>query len=168
MSDVADNERPEATDGVQITLTPPSGTAIRPLDPGLDATAAEILAPATEEGTIEAAAALIATSRSDESAAVYGMKADHHVVAVYLTRRIPLSVEVTAIAVAPDSRGKGHGRACLQDALRRAGKLPLVVESPENSVGFFKRCGFKIVSRRVLPGGEPRFKLGWHAPRQRI
>ncbi len=168
MSNVADNERPEATDGVQISLTPPIGTAIRPLDLGLDAIAAEILAPATEVGTIEAAASLIATSRSDENAAIYGMTADDRVIAVYLTRRIPLSVEVTAIAVAPDSRGKGHGRACLQDALRRAGKLPLVVETPENSVGFFKRCGFKIVSRRLPPDGQPRFKLGWHAPRPPI
>ena len=154
--------------GISVTLTPPSGSAIRPLDPGLDGTAAEILAPATEQGTAEAAAALIAASRADDGSNILGLSADDQLVAVYITRRIPLSVEVTAIAVAAGHRREGHGRACLQDALRRAGKLPLVVESPEDAVGFFKKVGFKIVSRRVPPGGKPRYKLGWHAPRPQI
>ena len=153
------------SDGISIALTPPSGSAVRPLEPGLDAVAAEILAPATEEGSIEAAAALIATSRADEGSAIFGLTAHDRLVAVFITRRIPLSLEVAAIAVAAGDRRKGYGRTCLQDALRRAGKLPLVVETPEGAVGFFKTCGFKIVSRRVPPGGKPRFKLGWHAPR---
>lgn len=156
------------SDGISVTLTPPSGSAIRPLDPELDGAAAEILADATEHGTTEEATALIAASRAAEGSAVYGLNAHDRLVAVYITRRIPLSVEVTVIAVAPGDQRKGHGRACLQDALRRAGKLPLVVESPEDAVGFFKKVGFKIVSRRVPPGGKPRFKLGWHAPKPRI
>jgi N-acetylglutamate synthase-like GNAT family acetyltransferase len=163
MSDMPDNQPTGTGDGVSIALSPPSGNAIRLLDPGLDEAAAEILVPATEQGTTEAAASLIAASRADEGSAVYGLTANDRLAAVFITRRIPMSVEVAAIAVAADLRRKGHGRACLQEALRRAGKLPLVVESPE-AAGFFKACGFKIVSRRVLPGGQPRFKLGWHAP----
>ena len=151
-----------------IALTPPSGVAIRPLDPGLDEAAAGILAPATEQGTVEAGSALVAASRADEASAIYGLTANDRLVAVFITRKIPLSVEVAAIAVAADSRRQGYGRACLQDALRRAGRLPLVVESPEEAAGFFKACGFKIVSRRASPGGKPRFKLGWHAPRPQI
>jgi ribosomal protein S18 acetylase RimI-like enzyme len=152
------------SDEASIALTPPSGSVVRPLDPGLDEAAAEILATATETGTVEAAVALIAASRADEGSAISGLTTDGRLVAVCITRRIPLSLEVAAIAVAPGDRRRGHGRACLQDALRRAGRLPLVVESPEDAVGFFKACGFKIVSRRVSPGGKPRFKLGWHAP----
>jgi GNAT superfamily N-acetyltransferase len=156
------------SDEASISLTPPSGATVRPLDPGLDAAAATILAPATEAGTVEAAAALIAASRADEGSAISGMLVNDRLVAVCITHRIPLSMELAAIAVAPDERHKGYGRTCLQDALRRAGRLPLVVESPEDAVGFFKACGFKIVSRRVPPGGQPTFKLGWHAPRPRI
>lgn len=152
------------SDGVSVTLTPPSGNTVRLLDPEQDSLAAEILARATEQGTAETAGALIAASRADEGSAIFGLTLNDRLVAVYITRRIPLSVEVTAIAVASGDRRKGHGRACLQDALRRAGKLPLVVESPEDAVGFFKKCGFKIVSRRISPSGTPRFKLGWHAP----
>ena len=156
------------SDAIPVSLTAPSGSAVRPLDPGLDEMAAVILAPATEQETIESALALVASSREDEGSAIYGLTANERLVAVFITRKIPLSVEVAAISVAADSRRQGYGRACLQDALRRAGKLPLVVESPEEAVGFFKACGFKIVSRRVSPGGKPRFKLGWHAPRTRI
>jgi GNAT superfamily N-acetyltransferase len=151
-----------------IAVTLPFGGSVRPLDPGLDEAAAVILDSATEAGTVVAAAALIAASRADEGSAISGLTVNDRLVAVCITRRIPLSLEVAAIAVAPDERRKGYGRACLQDALRRAGRLPLVVESPEDAVGFFKACGFKIVSRRVSPGGQPRFKLGWHAPRPKI
>ncbi len=161
---MSDNQPTGTGDGVSIALSPPSGKSIRLLDPGLDEAAADILAPATEEGTAEAAASLIAASRADEGSAVYGLFTNDRLAAVFIARRIPMSIEVAAIAVAADLRRKGHGRACLQEALRRAGKLPLVVESPEEAAGFFKACGFKIVSRRILPGGKARFKLGWHAP----
>jgi ribosomal protein S18 acetylase RimI-like enzyme len=86
-------------------------------------------------------------------------------VAVYATKKISMALEVVALAVAENRRRQGHGRACLRDALRRAGRRPLVVETDDEGLPFYKAVGLKVVGRRKGPGGTPRYRLGWHAPR---
>jgi ribosomal protein S18 acetylase RimI-like enzyme len=110
---------------------------------------------------------LLAAAREDPESEVYGLTVKGELVAAYVLKKIPLSLEVTALAVAPAHRRQGHGRACLTDALRRAGKRPLVVETDEAGLPFYKAVGFKVVGRRKGPGGTPRYRLGWHAPRLR-
>ncbi len=164
MSDDHDQNASPPADGVVVSISPASGSAIRPLDPERDAEAATILAACTYAGIPEAGQTLLDRARADEASTIYGLTIARDVVAVYITRKIPLSLEVTALAVAPERRRQGHGRACMTDALRRAGKLPLVVETDDDALAFYKRCGFKLVSRRVSPDGRARFRLGWHAP----
>ncbi len=146
---------------------PALGVAIHPLDPTRDAEAAAILAACTLDGTPEAGRAVLADARCDPERDIYGLAVGDTLVAVCVTRKAPLSVEITHLAVAGARRRQGYGRACLQDALRRAGKRPLVVETDEAGLGFYRACGFKLVGRRRHPSGAARYRLGWHAPAAR-
>lgn len=159
-----DTSPPAAPDGVSVSISPSLGGAVRPLDPAHDISAAAILAASTIAGTTEAGLIVLQRARSDEASAIFGVTVGDDVVAVYITRKIPLSIEVTALAVAVGHRGRGYGRACMTDALRGAGKFPLVVETDDDALGFYKTCGFKLVGRRISPEGRVRYRLGWHAP----
>jgi ribosomal protein S18 acetylase RimI-like enzyme len=147
-----------------VSLSPASGSAVQPLAAERDAEAAVILAACTFAGTREAGQTLLDRARVDAESAIYGLTVHGELVAVYLTRKVPMALEVTALAVAPERRRQGHGRACMNDALRRAGKRPLVVETDDDALAFYRRCGFKLVGRRTLANDVVRYRLGWHAP----
>ena len=63
------------------------------------------------------------------------------------------------IAAARASADDVHGRAVPR------GKTPLVLTANDESVGFAKAVGFKIVGKRRQPDGTFLTRLGWHAPR---
>lgn len=151
-------------EGQLISLSPAMGGSVHPLDPSQDDAAAEILAPATGEGTVAAGRARVDEARTDPDQEIYGLTVKGELVAAYVTRKIPMALEVKTLAVAAGHRRHGYGRACLTDALRRAGKRPLVVETDDEALGFYKKCGFKVVSRHKHPSGVLRYRLGWHAP----
>ncbi len=155
---------PDAPDGMPLSL---GAGGIRPLDPAHEAQAAAILAAATGEGTPERRREEIAAARDDPDADVYELVVDGEPVAVYILRRSGLSMEVISLAVAESQRRKGYGRACLVDALRRAGRRPLVVETDDEGLSFYQAVGFKLVGKRRHPSGTMRYRLGWHAPRMR-
>jgi ribosomal protein S18 acetylase RimI-like enzyme len=144
------------------TETPPA--TVKPLDPAFDERAAEIMAAATGKGTAEAGRALIDNARGDAESAVFGLFVGEMLAAVYTLHAIPFMNELKGLAVAPEYRRQGHGRHCLYDALLRSGRKPLVVETDDDAVEFYKHCGFKIVGKRKLPNGVTRYRLGWHAP----
>ncbi len=138
--------------------TPPiSPAAFQPLDAAHDA---EVAAWHGVEG-----ATTLAAYRADPDADLIGLERDGRLVAWYVLRRVRLMNELPALAVAPDARRQGFGRACLQDALRRSGKRPLVVEADDASRPFFTAVGFKMVGKRKGADGAWRYRLGWHAPR---
>lgn len=148
-----------------VFIDPASGIEIRPLAPAEDEGAGEIAAAATGDGTAERGlAALREVRAADERNAVYGLFAHGDLVAVYGLRRDGMANEIGPIAVKAGERRKGYGRACLQDALRRSGRRPLVVETDEDGLAFYKACGFKLVGKRKQPSGAVRYRLGWHAP----
>ena len=97
--------------------------------------------------------------------AIYGLTVDNQLVAVYTLRRVDLAMEITTLAVTQGHRRRGYGRRALADALRRAGRLPLIAETDEDALGFYKACGFKVIGRRKLPNGVIRYRLGAHGPR---
>jgi ribosomal protein S18 acetylase RimI-like enzyme len=138
--------------------------AIAPLDPERDEAAAAIVASATGEGTVERGRAVVSEARGDPDAAVYGLTVGGELAAVYVLRKVSLMNEIACLAVAEGQRRQGHGRACLYDALLRSGRRPLVVETDDETVGFYKACGFKLVGKRKRPDGVVRYRLGWHAP----
>lgn len=143
---------------------PAAPVSIASLDPARDEEAAAILAPAMGPGTIERGRAIVAEARSDPDSAVYGLTVGGALVAVYVLRKARLMNEIACLAVAEGHRRRGHGRACLYDALLRSGRRPLVVETDDDALGFYKACGFKLVGKRKSPGGVVRYRLGWHAP----
>lgn len=147
-------------DGDVTTAKP--RVSIVALDPARDDAAAAILAAASS--TVECARAVLAEARADPDASIYGVTANGDLVAAYILWKVGLANEIRPLAVAAGHRRQGHGRACLYDALLRSGRRPLVVETDEETLAFYKRCGFKLVGKRRRPDGTMRYRLGWHAP----
>ena len=136
----------------------------RIVDSSRDPQAAVVVVACTTEGTIDRGRELLAVARAESDTAVYGRFASDNLAAVYAMRKTGLSLELRSLSVAERYRGQGYGLACLDDALRRAGKRPLVVETDEATLGFYRAAGFKLVGKRRDPGGSARYRLGWHAP----
>lgn len=147
-----------------VFIDPQSGLEIRPWPQSRDAEAAAILADSTGEGTPEAARRSIDEVRAEAPDRVFGGLMRGQLVAVYTLRRDGMANLIGNIAVAADHRRRGIGRTMLQDALRRSGRRPLVAETDEEGLGFYKACGFKMVGRRKSPEGTVRYRIGWHAP----
>lgn len=153
----------------------PSGTPepepvrvrITRLDPSHDEDAAAILAACTAEGTIERGREILDGARGDSACEIYGLFEGEELAAVYVLKKVSFANEIAYLAVREDRRRRGHGRACLHDALFRSGRRPITVEADDRTVGFYKACGFKLVGKRTGPGGATRYRLGWHAPRPR-
>lgn len=151
-------------DGTLIFLDPGSQFEIRLLREDEDALASAILAPATGAGTADAAQDVISRLRASDTSAIYGAHLAHELVGAYGIERDGMANAVALIAVREDRRRRGIGRAMLQDALRRSGRRPLIAETDDEGLAFYKACGFKLVGRRVQPDGTARYRIGWHAP----
>ena len=147
-----------------IFIDPESGFEIRPWPETRDGELAAILADATFEGTAGAAQQRIGAARSEAADRVFGGLLDGELVGGYTLRRDGMANIIDIIAVEKDHRRRGIGRTLLLDGLRRSGRRPLVAETDEETLGFYKACGFKMVGRRKQPSGAFRYRVGWHAP----
>jgi ribosomal protein S18 acetylase RimI-like enzyme len=147
-----------------IFFDPESGFEARPWPASRDAEAAAILADSTGAGTTEAAQAAIDEARAGGENRVFAGLLGGELVGVYTLKRDGMANAIGNIAVAREHRRRGIGRALLQDALRRSGRRPLVAETDEEGLAFYKACGFKMVGRRKQPDGSFRYRIGWHAP----
>jgi GNAT superfamily N-acetyltransferase len=151
---------------------PPSGTQanldVQLMEPAeLDAVA-ELLADATSEGTVEAARNALESHQQAQGAAIFIVTLAGDLIGAYIMAPAQMSVEVVLFAVRKDMRRRGLGRIIMQDALRRAGHRPMVVETGEATMPFFTAIGFKKFGRRNGPNGEVRYRVGWHTPGQRM
>ncbi len=146
---------------------PETGFELRPLDAKNDADAAGLLAESTDEKTPEAAQTVIDRARAGGNDRVIGGWLDGQMIGVYTIERDGMANQVTLIAVAPEQRRKGFGKTMLLDALRRSGRRPLIAETPDDTLEFYKKSGFKMVGRRKQPNGTFRYRVGWHAPRSK-
>lgn len=147
-----------------VFIDPESGFEIRPWPERRDEEAAAILADATGAGTSEAAMAYIRDAREEAPDRVFGGVMGGALVGAYTLQRDGMANRVGIIAVATDHRRRGIGRSLLKDALRRSGRRPLVAETDEEGLAFYRACGFKMVGRRKQPDGSFRYRIGWHAP----
>ncbi|MEJ7839200.1 MAG: GNAT family N-acetyltransferase [Thermomicrobiales bacterium] len=150
--------------GELIYIDPTSRLELRQLSENEEAAAASVLAPAVLAGTEEAAALRITELKAESKTVLYGGFVDQNMIAAYVLCRDGMANEISLIAVAENHRKRGIGRLLLQDALRRSGKRPLVAETDEDGLDFYKACGFKLVGRRKQPSGAFRYRIGWHAP----
>ena len=150
--------------GELIYLDPSSRFELRQLgDHELEA-AAEILKEATFSRSAPETRECIATIQANAKTMVIGGMLENVLVSAYVLTRDGMANEIALVAVDPAQRRRGIGRLMLQDALRRSGKRPLVAETDEETLGFWKACGFKLVGRRKHPSGAVRYRVGWHAP----
>lgn len=147
-----------------VFIDPESGFEIRPWPEDRDDEAAAILADATGEGTPEAARERIDSARAEAPDRVFGGLMDGELVGAYTLKRDGMANLIDIIGVEKTHRRQGIGRSLLTDALRRSGRRPLVAETDEEGLGFYKACGFKMVGRRKQPSGAFRYRIGWHAP----
>lgn len=147
-------------------IDPDTGFELRPLPESDADSAAQVLADATGEGTPEAARIRVEQAMAGGKDRVIGGWLRDQLIAAYTLERDGMANQIAVIAVAPAFRKQGFGRMMLHDALRRSGRRPLTAETDDDSIGFYKACGFKMVGRRKHPSGEFRYRVGWHAPRQ--
>lgn len=136
-----------------------------PLEPGHDAAAAAILAPCAPDRSVESAQQILAVARTDPHSEIYGLFAGDELAAVCVVKTIPFARDLAYLVVREGYRGRGFGRVCLAEAVRRSGRRPLAVEATEETVGFYQDCGFRVIGKRRGPDGSVRYRLGWHAPR---
>jgi hypothetical protein len=131
--------------------------APEPLPPERDAEAAALLAVAGHEAE---PVALLAALRADPAATLYGMVKDDRLVAVYGLKKVGLTLELRPLAAASN----WEEWLALKAAIATAGRWPIVVETGEADAATYLQAGFRKVSRRRGPDGEPRYRLGWHTP----
>jgi GNAT superfamily N-acetyltransferase len=154
----------EAGDGL-VYIDPAAGFEIRPISPSERDFVAAVIAGSSEPER----EAVMATALADlPDAQVLGGFRDGVMVAAAGLRRDGLANDVAFLVVVPGERRRGIGRAMLHDALRRSGRRPLAAQIPEDTLPFFKACGFKLVGRRVQPNGDIHFRVGWHTPGARF
>ncbi|HEU0116342.1 MAG TPA: hypothetical protein VFQ80_16755 [Thermomicrobiales bacterium] len=134
--------------------------ASAPLPPARDAEAAALVAASGREAE---PTALLAALRADPAAALYGVVKDDALVAVYGLKKIGLTLELRPLAAASN----WDEWLALKEAVARAGKWSVVVETTEADAATYLQMGFRKVSRRRGPDGEPRYRLGWHTPTRR-
>lgn len=141
------------------------GPSFKPLDAGFDDVAGELL-----DGCPELLAGMsgrdrITAARLDPDTDLYGLVEDDALLAIYALRRAHLMNELELLVVAEPRRNQGIGKSALADALRRSGRRPLALECDEALRPYFLKNGYKMVGKRKGPNGEPRYRLGAHAPR---
>jgi len=79
-------------------------------------------------------------------------------------RRAPgAGAVILHLAVAPDLRGQGLGRALLRAAVAAEGLRQLVAETDAEAVGFYRACGFVVTSLGERHPGVERFRCVWTA-----
>jgi GNAT superfamily N-acetyltransferase len=149
--------------GVPIQMS--TGPSFKPLDAERDDAAGALLDSCPELLTGMSGRDRIAASRLDPDTDLFGMVVDGQLAAIYALRRAHLMNELELLVVAESMRGNGIGKAALADAVRRSGRRPLALECDETLRPYFLKNGYKMVGKRRGPNGEPRCRLGAHAPR---
>lgn len=168
MTGADESDSARATESGLVFIDPASGFEIRAITLADHEDAAALLTELPDLDRVEEAMALIRSILETPRAAILVAFEHQELVAVYALRRDGLANDLALIVVRADKRRRGIGRLLLQDALRRSGKRPLAAQTPEETLGFFRTCGFKLVGRRVQPSGAVHFRVGWHAPGTRF
>ncbi|HET7092861.1 MAG TPA: hypothetical protein VFI22_05265 [Thermomicrobiales bacterium] len=134
--------------------------ASEPLPPERDAEAAALIAATGREPE---PAGLLAALRADPAATLYGVVKNGALAAVYGLKKVGLTLELRPLAAASN----WDEWLALKEAVARAGRWSVVVETSEADAATYLQMGFRKVSRRRGPDGEPRYRLGWHTPTRR-
>ena len=97
----------------------------------------------------------------DDANALQGLRDDEDgkLIGVIGYRRNPNGVlEIRHIAVSPDERGQGYGRAMVLEALAKTDPAAIVAETDEEAIDFYRNIGFTVESLGERYPGVERFK----------
>jgi len=73
-------------------------------------------------------------------------------------RRLGDGLELINIGTAPEARGRGLGRRLIEAAMGREGPATVRLETDNDAVGFYRRCGFSVSSLGEKYPGIERFE----------
>jgi ribosomal protein S18 acetylase RimI-like enzyme len=68
---------------------------------------------------------------------------------------------IRQIAVLPEWRGRGLGRALVRDAALHLGLVTITAETDRNAVGFYERSGFRVLNLGEKYPATERFLCTW-------
>ncbi|GMA16165.1 GNAT family N-acetyltransferase [Deinococcus metallilatus] len=94
--------------------------------------------------------------RSDPERHVFAWVMDGQPVSAAGLRQHGEAVEVLHLGTAAGEEGRGHARALLRALAAHLNAAPLVAETDDNAVGFYRRAGFEVTTAPPK-GGRPRY-----------
>lgn len=107
----------------------------------------DALAGAINRYHSEAGAELYALKHEGELIGLIGYVMDDH-----------NTLNITHLAIAPEHRNQGYGRAIVLEALYEAKPDRIIAETDEDAVDFYRNIGFVVLSIGRLPNGIERFR----------
>lgn len=106
-----------------------------------------VLAACHDQPTAEKMNALACAYQADASVSVYASIQGSAVRGVIAVRAVPESkIEIIGIAANEACRRTGTGTALIHHIREQFPGQPLFAETDDDAVGFYRRCGFNIVS----------------------
>ncbi|MCA6286142.1 GNAT family N-acetyltransferase [Phenylobacterium sp.] len=125
---------------------------------GGDETFWRLLAASVGDPTIEKMAQVRATYQNEPGRGLVEATVGGVQVAAAGFRQDHEGVEITHIAVAPERRNSGYGRALIEAISRAYPGLPIHAETHSGATGFYLKLGFAVEALPPKAGWAPRFR----------
>lgn len=103
---------------------------------------------------------------NDPSTAIYGFYADHALLGIIaLQTKAPNTAEIVGIAVEHSHQHRHIGKNLIQYAVTAGRYTELYAETDDDSVSFYKRCGFESEAFQTAYDGIPcrRYRCTYHS-----
>ncbi len=93
---------------------------------------------------------------------MYGYELDNRIVGVIgIQPQASNSAIIRDLAVAPDVRRRGIGRALIDHLCKGLAFDALEGDTLQPAIGFYERCGFTVSENGTMPDGATRFRFAW-------
>ncbi|MNK27524.1 Acetyltransferase (GNAT) family protein [compost metagenome] len=107
----------------------------------------------------DALAKAVSHYRAEEGAELYALKHEGELIGLigYVVDDHN-ALNITHLAIAPEHRNQGYGRAIVLEALYEVKPDRIIAETDEDAVDFYRNIGFVVLSIGRLPNGIERFR----------
>ena len=121
--------------------------------------------PAGDRNAVVASFPVLAPAlQQTESATIWAAVDGAAIVAAMVVQKIEFANQLLAIAVAPARQRTGLGEESLRLLVATTAPRPLTVEATPECVSFYRKCGFRLISKRLGATGETVSRMAMHAP----
>ncbi|WP_442604321.1 GNAT family N-acetyltransferase [Paenibacillus sp. KN14-4R] len=111
--------------------------------------------------------ATVEVYRTSRVLELYGCVSEDHLVGIIgCAERPDNQLEITHLAVHPDSRGAGFGRGIILELIEIKQPASLIAETDEEAVDFYRSIGFTIVSLGEKYPGVERFECKYEVDQE--